>query len=415
MNALVTRSANPAIREAARGLVQAGDARILRAVAMVDALPDRGQADQIIAPLRSRLARLRPARPLRFARLLFLPLDPLIVPAARWRPEHPTIPRSVLPALAAAVAAGCGPLADAVAAMIAGRTTEDHAVVEAAGAPLWAAAGAFLPDSPPPPDWASTGLTAPTHALLARRTGALLPWAERLRALAGDAAQGLVPPEAGIIQALAWDAIAQAPDTRAMLIALLLARVPDAAPVLARAAAALGRRNEALLRQAGEVAADALLEHLEAPGGADSCLGGQDLVETAAVARRMLTLLGVLDGGAIPPGRRDRLHALRGRIGASAEALFAERLTADLLEPLSALAGPEETWALEDAARGLRALETEARRAGGGKTYDTLLAHAAGTVRALTEQGTLGRIGGVRLMEILAGPDVALTLFPLEA
>src|ERR1700712_4282876 len=104
MPAPLTRSSNPAIREVSRGLAQARDEQILKVVAMVDAMPERGAADQLIAPLRARLAQLRPPRPLRFARLLFLPLDPLIVSALRWRAEQPTIPRSAIPSLAAAVA-----------------------------------------------------------------------------------------------------------------------------------------------------------------------------------------------------------------------------------------------------------------------------------------------------------------------
>src|ERR1019366_3719591 len=113
-----------------------------------DAMPSRGPADQLIAPLRGRLARLRPPRPLRFARLLFLPLDPLIVPAARWRAEQPTIPRTVIPVLAAAVEAAFGATGRTVASMIEGRTTEDTAVVDAAGALLWGHAGAWLLDAP---------------------------------------------------------------------------------------------------------------------------------------------------------------------------------------------------------------------------------------------------------------------------
>src|ERR1700682_2240745 len=100
MAAVLTRSANPAIREVARSLAVARDEQILQVVAMVDAMPNRGAADQLIAPLRGRLALLRPPRPLRFARLLFLPLDPLIVPAGRWRPEQNTIPRNAIPSLA---------------------------------------------------------------------------------------------------------------------------------------------------------------------------------------------------------------------------------------------------------------------------------------------------------------------------
>src|SRR5689334_24255463 len=96
MSAVVARSPKAEIREVARGLASARDEQIMQVVAMVDAMPNRGPADQLIAPLRPRLARLRPPRPLRFARLLFLPLDPLIVPAARWRAEQPTIPRTVI-------------------------------------------------------------------------------------------------------------------------------------------------------------------------------------------------------------------------------------------------------------------------------------------------------------------------------
>ena len=136
MAALINRSSNPAIREVARGLAAARDEQILQVVAMVDAMPNRGPADQLIAPLRARLALQRPPRPLRFARLLFMPLDPLIVPAARWRAAQPAIPRTVIAVLAAAVEADLGASGRTVAAMIEGHTTRDHEVVSAAGQAL---------------------------------------------------------------------------------------------------------------------------------------------------------------------------------------------------------------------------------------------------------------------------------------
>ena len=52
------------IRSLNRHLVSAQDVKILKVVAMVDALPARGDADSLIAPLRPRLAQLRPRRPL---------------------------------------------------------------------------------------------------------------------------------------------------------------------------------------------------------------------------------------------------------------------------------------------------------------------------------------------------------------
>ncbi|WP_158922644.1 hypothetical protein [Acidisphaera sp. S103] len=81
----------PEIQALARTVRDAEDPRIVRVVAIVDAMINRGPIDQLIAPIRPRLVRLRPPRPLRFARLLFHPLDRLFVPAARWRPEQKTL------------------------------------------------------------------------------------------------------------------------------------------------------------------------------------------------------------------------------------------------------------------------------------------------------------------------------------
>jgi hypothetical protein len=413
-----TRSSNPAIREVSRGLADARDAQILKVVAMVDAMPDRGAADQLIAPLRPRLAQLRPPRPLRFARLLFLPLDPLIVNAARWRIEQPTIPRSAIPSLAAALAVDLGAVGRKVAAMIEGRTTQDLEVVAAAGALLWKKAAEMLADAQQPADWEATGLSTPVHKPLARRIGALLFQAERLQRWMADAAQGLAPPEAHAVQAMLEGAIRRDPDTQPMIIALLLARIPEVAPVLLRVASLIGQRGGTLMRHAGEQAADMLLNQLEAPGGTEAHLGGQDLAAAGETVRRLTTLLGALQGESLSPDRRDRLIVVKERIKAGCQALFTDRLATDLLDPLRACtagSGPEAGWELEAAARGLRALETEARRTGDDKTYDVLLGRAADVVHEITENGGLGRVGGLRLMEIVAGPELALAMFGEEA
>ena len=411
------RSPNPAIREVIRGVHDARDEQILKVVAMVDAMPNRGNADQILAPLRDRLARLRPPRPLRFARLLFMPLDPLIVPAARWRPAQPAIPRTVILPFSSMVQQCLGPLAQRISAMIDGRLVSDHAVVEAAGALLWNDAGLQMLDATSVPGWETTGLDHRVQRPLVRRTGALLTQALRLRRLVTDAAEGLVPPDAAIVQAMLVDTARLEPETQPMLIGLLLARVPETGPVLAAVAAALGQRGDAALRHAGEQAAELLLDQLETPGGAEGQLGGQDLSEAGATVRRLTSLLGALEGDPLAPGRRDRLKGLRDRIDASCQSLFNERLSSDLLDPLRTLnasAGADSEWALEGAARGLRALETEARRVGGAKSYDSMLSKAADMVRAVTAQGSLGRTGGARLMEILAGPEMAMTLIRAE-
>jgi hypothetical protein len=410
----LTRSSNPLIREVSRGLAEARDAQILKVVAMVDAMPHRGAADQLIAPLRARLAQLRPPRPLRFARLLFLPLDPLIVQAARWRVDQPTIPRSAIPCIAAAVAANLGAVGRKIEAMIEGRSTADVAVVAEAGALLWRPAAEILATAEPPADWEATGLGPQVHKPLAQRIGALLFQAERLHRWIGDAAQGLAPPEAHAVQAMLEGAIRRDADAQPMIIALLLARIPEVAPVLLRVATLIGQRGGVLMRHAGEQAADMLLDQLETPGGTEAHLGGHDLAEASVTVRRLTLLLGALQGESLSPDRRDRLVDVKERIKLGCQTLFTERLSTDLLDPLRACtpeAGLEAGWMLENAARGLRALETEARRTGGDKTYDVLLGRAADAVREITVNGGLERVGGLRLMEIVAGPEVALALF----
>src|SRR5580704_4191496 len=73
------------LRRLHHGLATAPDMQIAKVVAVVDALESRGAADEMIEPLRSRLPQLRLPRPLRFSRLLFMPLDVLIVPNPEWR------------------------------------------------------------------------------------------------------------------------------------------------------------------------------------------------------------------------------------------------------------------------------------------------------------------------------------------
>ena len=414
MSATSARSSGSTIREVSRGLASARDEQILRVVAMVDAMPNRGAADQLIAPLRERLARLRPPRPLRFARLMFLPLDPLIAPAARWRAEQPTVPRTVIPVLAAMVEATLGPVGRMVASMIEGRTTDDPDIIEAAGGLLWKHAARVLIDSAAPEGWQGTGLSIQVYQPLARRIAALLFQAERLWHMTADAAQGLAPPEAGAVQAVLADAIGHEPEVQPMIVALLLARIPECGPLLLRAASMLGNHGGPAMRRASEQAADALLDQMEAPGGAEAQLGGQDLADAGVTVRRLTSLLGALEGETLSPARRERVYGLRQRIRSGCQSLFTERLAADLLDPLRACvaeSGPEAAWDLETAARGLRALETEARKAGDDKTYDTQLGRAADMVREITIQGGLGRVEGLRLMEIVAGPDVALALF----
>src|SRR5918993_3946884 len=84
-----------------QAVTRADDVALGRVVALLDGLKDRGEADELLARARHRLQGLRPPRPLAFTRLLFVPLDGVIVPPSKWRRGEGQVPRSALPALAA--------------------------------------------------------------------------------------------------------------------------------------------------------------------------------------------------------------------------------------------------------------------------------------------------------------------------
>ena len=170
-----------------------------------------------------------------------------------------------------------------------------------------------------------------------------------------------------------------------------------------------------LLRHAGEQAADTLLDQLEAPGGAEAQLGGQDLTEAGATVRRLTSLLGALDGEALPPDRRGRLNDVRatdqirmrwlvhrasgrGSAGSAArcDCGIPDRGRAGIWRPPHGVCGP---W--------------RPRRVGLAATRPMMrfLGQTADMVREITDQGGLERVEGLRLMEIVAGPDAALALF----
>jgi hypothetical protein len=117
------RALDPVVRALSREIMQAPDWQINRIVALVDAMLVRGDADHLLAPLRHRLALLKPPRPLRLARLIFHPLKPLIIPASSWRPGQHAVPRTVILPMAGQVRLAMGAAGIAIETSMAGQTT----------------------------------------------------------------------------------------------------------------------------------------------------------------------------------------------------------------------------------------------------------------------------------------------------
>jgi hypothetical protein len=68
-----------------RDMTAASDEQLLRVVGLIDTLDQRGPVDHLLAPVRARLALLRPPRPITLGRVLILPFEDLLVaPDEAW-------------------------------------------------------------------------------------------------------------------------------------------------------------------------------------------------------------------------------------------------------------------------------------------------------------------------------------------
>lgn len=381
--------------------VAGADADRLRAVvALLDAMPERGDADRLLDSARPRLRRLQLDRPLGFVRLLFLPLDPIIVTPTGWRRGEHTVPRSALAPIAAAVERALGAQAEAIAKACAGRTVSAQATVADLGATLWPAAAAILADTAPP-EWGTSGLTGADYAPLIALIRPLLANGHALQAAIADAAVG--PPEANVRAALAPLAKAGTAAFAAGLAALMA--VAAAPQDVAGVAATLGPEA----RAAALVALDTLLD---APPPA---FDPDDLDAAADAALAALRRLDALELSSLVAGpRAARLRALRGEADQACRQHTKRSAEQKLIGPCRDL--PEDVpdatvIALEADARDLRRFATIAARIGGGPEHDRILRETVAAIGDAAGNG-LTDMDAARLAEIIAGPEAAARRFP---
>ena len=411
MPVTTSADASPALLNSLRhGLSGASDAQLHQVVTMVDALAQRGAVDALLAPLRPRLAQLQPARPLRFARLLFLPLDPLIVQPQQWTAGAITIPRSAIIPLADQVRAALNEDAQAIDAIIVGRTVAEEDVIQTASALLWRRAGDILAAAACPPSWTEAGLPVSTYTPIVQTAAIALRLASRIDALArGDIAHGETP--ATLLDRVLNEAEAAGPAAWRVTGILLLLRHPRKQDVL-RALSASTRQQDPAMRVATEQAIEAVLGILENQDR-DT---GKSLGVTTAGLDAVVTLLNAIVADGAGPARGQRVQSLRLLLDATCQAKLRQGLSEHLLAPLDAiLAAPPDEAAithqladLESAARSLRALELAGQRLGKPDAYASMLRDAADQIDALSPNAALTQVDRALLVELLVGSDAAL-------
>jgi hypothetical protein len=264
---------------------------------------------------------------------------------------------------------------------------------------LWPAAAAVLDHIGQPKGWLeATGLGAAEYATIAHCTASVLSEAVWIHAAMRASAEGL-GPDADELRAWLEAATSRHPEPPGALLAVLLARLPEAV-VLIESAPSQPARTAAQ----AEPAIDFRLDRLEA-----SPQPGPDPTEAAATVQRAVALLNGLEapGPSQRPSRKPRTEQLRRQLDECCRARFAENLARQVLAPLAEAAAQGEMESLEEAARGLRRLEMAGRQLGGEEHYDRMLRTAA---RQIGEDGPGSLVERARLVEILVGSDAALTL-----
>lgn len=404
------------VRQIVDELAHAPGEKVARIVALVDGMAIRGGADGLIAPLRSRLQVLRPARKPRFGRVLFTPLDPVIVPAAAWHGEICTVPRNALPPIETLVRAGLGTAVASIEVAIARLPGGDPARVHEIGARLWKPAASIVRDARMPPGWVEAGLPERGFAPMRRAMAAVLATAAEIGAWLCRPPHE-PPPTGAALQGVLGVALPLGSGACGMLAAVLLARFPSMSGAVLGALAALHRQDSVSARIVTDLALGAVVGHLESTTTAEVATAPlADAARSVSAAAGLLKAL-IREAGA---GRRERLTDNRTELDERCRARFSDALKSGLLGPLQILAQGRASTAtaaqaieLERAARDLRRFEHAARQLGSGPMYDDALRRAAEEVEALSRDTGQTLADRVRLVEILANSEQAMTV--LEA
>lgn len=403
-NALTDKAGRPGeINSLNRHLVSAQDAKVLKVVAMVDALPLRGDADSLIEPLRQRLAQLRPRRPLSAQRLLFTPLDPVLVPPTQWRRGALTIPRTAIPCMIRQFTLLDPALMEAVGHEVVGSTFADQMLLRRAGGRLWARAAALLAGAAPAADWAAaTGLADADYRGI--RDAAVLVL-RHAPAMSGQL--NADPPDAEVITRILTEAAFE-PDRLDVLISVLLYWLPASAAQVLDVTSAHAAPTGLPGRTATERAVEHVLENIEAEQAA-----AKDGMPDLPRLRRTIAMLDQLEASSTGrPTRCARISATRSRVDSACRTQF-ESLLQDRM--VSRLAGglpqaPADIAALETAARDIRRFEQVARRISGSDHYDRKLRNTINILGPNAGDDSDSRVDRLRLAEILLGPEKALQM-----
>lgn len=406
-----------------RNMSTASDEQLIRVVGLIDKLDRRGAVDELLEPVRDRLALLRPARPLTLGRVLILPFEDVLVPAHDVWPGRLCFPRSRLSTLIAQVASGlpAATMAD-LRAQAAGHSMMQAEIVQGIGTTLWPAAagiiGAMLRQGSVPADLAGplAGI-APLLALAPTLVPTLWELPPRpMGHLSRPALDLLLEPlrlavglGEGALLALIELCLLRAASPLVILEPLRLAEFGPSV-----------REREALL---GQVVRRRIADMREVAARLDSGAASGRRPD-AGLLLRLVADLEALDGKwPVSPTDKEMLASIRRTVSAFVGVGIETAVRGEILSQFGTLGDPgslsdENVERLEATARHTRRLGIAGARLGLGTTPDALLSPFLQPFRDAIRHGDVllpGRNSGlldqIRIVEILFGAEVAMHLY----
>lgn len=402
------QASNSDLRSLRNKIVASNDDHILRVLEVIDGLSSRGEADLLIAPLRKRMAELRPRRKLSLARLLFTPLNPLIVAVHDWAPDAPAIPRTAISPIVRQLQRSLGEeqIARINATVSQHSTTEALGRIVSIGSDLWCNAAVILANAGVPDGWQSdSGLRDCDYLPLAKAVSALLSQSARLLQMAVKAGRGIKPEARDLLEILTAVAPAGSQAT-AMLVILGMHWLPDVDLFLKLAEQFSRHQKDPSFARTTDTAVEFLLSEMSA-----APISASALATAANDIRRSTALLeDLLASSTHKPQRKSRVEEARKIVDAACRDRFTTEITTNLTARCSELASADADTIeqFENTARELRRFESAARRLGGAEHYDSKLRQAMKALWPQEKEESLANISRIRLIEILCGSDAAV-------
>ncbi|MFO1070572.1 MAG: hypothetical protein U1E14_18800 [Geminicoccaceae bacterium] len=424
---------NAAAEQISHLLTVASDAQLLRSMGVVDRLQARGELEQVIDSVRSRLARLRPPRAITLRRIVTLPFADLLVAPERWAAGRQRVSRATLKPLHELI---FGDIDAATLAGLegraAGRSMHEAEVVLELGRALWPAAAASLrrivgTPRAARPRWGDDAVEQLVDIIaLLDDAPELVP---ALWQLPTPPMAAFAPEERQVARRLLVDAATRGTGHFRLVVQLLLARAEKPALILSLA----GSGDIGLPRRAQEALvhdlATGLVADLDREAGVAVAATGARRVHAAASATcRLAAAVSSLEQAALSlrlPGAA--IREIKRKAAALVETELTAAVAGDLVGELAALSGEGRldnlaVTRLEGAARSARRIGAAGQQLGMGSKIDRILGAARESYRKIAlkavgiapppapGEGPDPVFDHVRIVEILFGPEAAMSL-----